>query len=60
MEKHFMGLIWHAMHANLTAKEQQEKIEQILSEMKTFVQDSTKREFKNQVIKSIGNTLNEL
>ena len=55
-----MGLIWHAMHANLTAKEQQEKIEQILSEMKTFVQDSTKREFKNQVIKSIGSTLNEL
>ena len=55
-----MAKIWHAINEKLTEKQKQEKIEQILSEMKTFVQDSTKREFKNQVIKSIGNTLNEL
>ena len=61
MEKHFMAQIWHAVeNQKFTAKEKQEKIEQILSEMAVFVQDSTKREFKNQVIKSIGNTLNEL
>ena len=56
-----MGKIWHAVeNQNLTAKEKQEKIEQILAEMAIAVQKSTKFEFKTQVIKSIGNTLNEL
>ena len=56
-----MAQIWAAVeNQKLTAKEKQEKIEQILAEMAIAVQKSTKFEFKNQVIKSIGSTLNEL
>ena len=46
MEKHFMAQIWAAVeNQKLTAKEKQEKIEQILAEMAIAVQKSTKFEF---------------
>ena len=61
MEKHFMAQIWAAVeNQKLTAKEKQEKIEQILAEMAIAVQKSTKFEFKTQLLKKIEKEFKEL
>ena len=58
MEKHFMAQIWAAVeNQKLTAKEKQEKIEQILAEMAVFVEKSIKFEFKTKILKTIEKEL---
>lgn len=64
MEQHYMLMIWKVIGAkenqNLTVKEQQDKIVEILSSMKKDVQDFTKDEFKKQCVKAIESSLNTL
>jgi hypothetical protein len=64
MEQHYMSMIWKVIGAkenqNLTVKEQQDKIVEILSLMKKDVQDFTKNDFKKQCVKAIEVSLNAL
>jgi len=59
-----MSMIWHTLGAkenqDLTVKEKQDKIEEILSLMKKDVQDFTKSQFKKQCIKAVEGSLNAL
>ena len=64
MEDFYMSKIWDvfALKANedLTNKEKQDKIKDILSLMKKDVQDFTKVDFKKQCIDTITISLNNL
>lgn len=64
MEQHYMSMIWKVIgskeNQNLTTKEQQDKIIEILSLMKEDVKSFTKVEFKKQCIKVVQDSLNEL
>jgi hypothetical protein len=64
MEQHYMLMIWKVIGAkenqNLTVKEQQDKIVEILSLMKKDVQDFTKNDFKKQCVKAVEASLNAL
>ena len=64
MEQHYMSMIWQVFglkeNQNLTTKEQQDKIVEILSLMKKDVQDFTKSEFKKQCVKAVESALNGL
>lgn len=61
MEQHYMSMIWRIIglkeNQSLTTKEQQEKIVEILSQMKKDVQEFTKAEFKKQCINVIQTCL---
>lgn len=64
MEQHYMSMIWQVFalkeNQNLTNKEKQDKIVEILSLMKKDVQDFTKSEFKKQCAKAVESALNGL
>lgn len=64
MEQHYMAMIWQIFgrkeNQNLTVKEQQDKIVEILSSMKKDVQDFTRSEFKKQCVKIVESALNGL
>ncbi len=59
-----MSMIWKVFglkeNQNLTVKEQQDKIIEILSLMKKDVEAFTKIEFKKQCVKTVENSLNAL
>lgn len=59
-----MIMIWDVIgsieNQNLTVKEQQDKIVNILSEMKKDVHSFTKTEFKKQCVMAVQNSLNAL
>lgn len=64
MEQHYMIMIWNVIgskeNQNLTVKEQQDKIIDVLSEMKKHVQSFTKTEYKKQFVKAVEESLKNL
>ena len=64
MEEFYMIKIWEVIaskeNQNLTPKEQQDKILEILSIMKNGVEKSAKRTFKKEFIKVLGDSLKAL
>jgi len=64
MEEHYMIKIWEIFslkqNENLSNKEQQNKIVEILSQMKEDVKTFTKSDLKKQVIKNVSEAINNL
>lgn len=64
MEEYYMAKIWNVIsfkkNQNLTNKQQQDKIIEILETMKSDIETSAKKRFKQEVIDIIGNSLNAL
>jgi hypothetical protein len=64
MEEYYMIKIWQVIglkeNQNLTVKEQQDKITNILSDMKKDAETSAKRALKKEFIKTVSISLNAL
>jgi len=64
MEEHYMIKIWEIFalktNENLSPKEQQNKIVEILSQMKEDIKTFTKSDLKKQVIKNVSEAISNL